>query len=74
MLLRDLELIKDVLISNFSTFHENDFIVDEKLDPLISKNPFVMTGEIWKRGRSHFSQIFSPVKVVVSLNFDIYSL
>jgi len=72
VLLRDLELIKDVLVSNFSTFHDNDFIVDEKLDPLISKNVFVMTGNRWKRGRSHFSQILSPVKVSLALHPDIY--
>lgn len=61
--MRDPELIKNILIKDYSHFSKNDFHIDEKLDPLLTKNPFFTTGESWKRGRSILLQMFTISKV-----------
>lgn len=68
ILLKDLELIKDVLTVNFECFRDNDFVVDETLDPLISQNPFAAAGANWKVARSNMAPLFTPSKVCTVLN------
>lgn len=65
IVLRDPDLIKDVLIKDCSSFHANDIHLDKKHDPLLATNPFLTTDEDWKRGRSILVPIFSANKVIV---------
>ena len=46
LLIRDLDLVKDILVTNFTTFNKNDFTVDTKIDPLLAVNPFVVSGKL----------------------------
>ncbi|XP_043282108.1 cytochrome P450 6a2-like [Venturia canescens] len=55
LMLMDPELIKTVLIKDFPKFHENVFNVNEKIDPLVSKNPFFTSGDKWKLQRNRLS-------------------
>ena len=64
VVLRDPDLIKDVLIKDFNSFHQNDMFVDEKADPLLANNPFVVTGERWKRSRNMLAPLFTASKVI----------
>lgn len=63
ILVRDLELVKSVLVENFSSFHDNDFELNEKIDPLLSKSSFFARDEKWKLYRSHISPLFTAAKV-----------
>lgn len=63
ILLRDLELIKDVMTTNFNSFSNNDFVVDPEIDPLISQNPFAAVGEKWKIARSNMAHLFTTMKI-----------
>lgn len=63
VLVRDLDLVKNVLTADFSSFHDNDFHIDEKLDPLSATNPFVVSGDKWKISRGRFTPIFSQGKI-----------
>lgn len=45
LLLCSPQLIQRVLVSDFSSFHDNDFHADEKLDPLFALDPFCLKGE-----------------------------
>jgi hypothetical protein len=45
LLIRDLEIIKSVLVKDFNSFHDNDIQADPETDPLFGRNPFVLTGE-----------------------------
>lgn len=63
VLLRDPELIKDVMIKDWNSFHANDFPINPKHDPLSAINPFFNVGEAWKRGRSLLVPIFSAIRV-----------
>lgn len=67
MLLRDSEIIKNVLIKDFHNFEKNDIVVDEKIDPIFSRNPFSQYGERWKVSRSQLSYCFTSGKVNSSL-------
>lgn len=42
ILIRDLDLIKEILVTKFNIFNKNDFPLDPKLDPLLAKNPFMV--------------------------------
>ena len=45
LVIRDPELIKDVLVREFTSFHDNEIQVDIDIDPMFGRNPFVLRGE-----------------------------
>lgn len=61
------ELVKTVLQTNFSSFSENTFDIDPKVDPLMSHNPFVLSGEKWLSGRKRLSYAFSSMRLKILL-------
>ena len=63
ILFKDLEMIGDVLVKDFPSFHDNWFQMDEKKDPILSKNPFFAVGEQWKQLRTQISPQFTSGKV-----------
>ncbi|XP_018565132.1 cytochrome P450 6k1-like [Anoplophora glabripennis] len=60
LLIRDPEIIKNVLIKDVSCFMEK---VDRELDPLISRNTFIMKGDEWKRARQFMTPNFASGKI-----------
>ncbi|KAK9305475.1 hypothetical protein QLX08_003495 [Tetragonisca angustula] len=65
LIVRDLNLVKTVLQSNFSSFHENGFKILPEVDPLLSKNPFFCYGEPWSTGRKRLTYAFSNVRLKI---------
>uniref|UniRef100_A0A6B2E7K6 Putative cytochrome n=1 Tax=Phlebotomus kandelakii TaxID=1109342 RepID=A0A6B2E7K6_9DIPT len=63
VLVRDLDVVRDVLVANFAHFHDNDFEIDTTLDPLLASNPFTARGAEWKKIRNQVSPIFTTAKV-----------
>ncbi|XP_055611068.1 probable cytochrome P450 308a1 [Uranotaenia lowii] len=63
VLVRDLELVKDVLVSSFQHFNANSFRVDAKNDPLMARNPFTQVEDRWKELRAQIVPIFVASKV-----------
>lgn len=58
IMVRDLDLIKDILIKDFPSFQQND--IDFNNDEILSKNPFVIPGgEEWKATRAVLSPLFT---------------
>ncbi|XP_023245131.1 cytochrome P450 6k1-like [Copidosoma floridanum] len=48
------ELVKNVMVTNFSNFSANGIVLNEKTDPILSKNPFVIADHRrWKVARAH---------------------
>ena len=45
LLIRDPEIVKNVLVKDFSRFHDNYIESGLDADPLFGRNPFVLTGE-----------------------------
>ncbi|CAD7077070.1 unnamed protein product, partial [Hermetia illucens] len=63
ILVRDVEILKDVFIKDFQSFRDNYFLIDKKMDPLIHINPFMAQGDEWKTVRSQMGPLFTPSKV-----------
>ncbi|XP_035789952.1 cytochrome P450 6a2-like isoform X2 [Anopheles albimanus] len=63
IMVKDPVLVKNILTRDFDCFARNDFMVDGRYDPLLAHNPFVATGERWKRSRSLLTPSFTGAKM-----------
>lgn len=63
ILLRDPNLIENVLQRNFSSFRNNFLSVHEHLDPILSKNPFFAKDDLWSETRAVLAENFSGRKM-----------
>jgi hypothetical protein len=45
LMVRDPDLIKNVLVRDFTSFHDNDIKINMDTDPMFGRNPFVLRGE-----------------------------
>uniref|UniRef100_A0A182TBD6 Cytochrome P450 n=1 Tax=Anopheles maculatus TaxID=74869 RepID=A0A182TBD6_9DIPT len=63
IVVRDLELVREVLTSSFSSFNQNDFHIDETIDPLVAYNPFVQAGDRWKERRNQMTSVFTMNRI-----------
>lgn len=80
VLLREPEIVKRVLVSDFQSFQNNLLHLDTKTDPFMSKNPFFSWNGEWKEMRSqminNMSQkklkIFFGITQRVSVKFEDY--
>ncbi|KAL7026335.1 hypothetical protein ACKWTF_013868 [Chironomus riparius] len=62
LILTDLDLIKDVTTRHFESFHEREFYINEKADPLW-KNLFTAGGQEWKDLRTKLSPTFTSGRI-----------
>ncbi|KRT84828.1 cytochrome P450, partial [Oryctes borbonicus] len=60
---RDPKLVKEVVLTNFSSFLDNDFLVDEKVDPIFGGNPLTNKGDKWRIRRANHTPQFSSGKI-----------
>lgn len=67
ILARDPDLIKDILITNFNSFRDNDAYLSKKNDPLSATNPFFVSDDEWRTSRKTIVPAFSQSKVIVVL-------
>ncbi|XP_068084403.1 cytochrome P450 6k1 [Anabrus simplex] len=63
LLVRDPEMIKNILVTNFNCFNRTAMKVDRKLDPLLARHPFVLSGDVWRAVRSLLVPAFTLYKV-----------
>ena len=62
LLIRDPELVKNILVKDFQNFMDRAISVDEKTDPLWASTVFVMKGQRWREIRTGFTPLFSTSK------------
>lgn len=62
LFVHDPELVKDILVTNFSSFTDRPRYVDEKKDP-ISAHLFNIGGQKWRDWRQKLSPVFSSGKL-----------
>ncbi|XP_049938537.1 probable cytochrome P450 6a20 [Schistocerca serialis cubense] len=63
LLVRDAELVRQMLVRDFPSFQDNNIFVDEKLDPAFARNPFFLKGERWRKVRSQLSPSFTASRL-----------
>ncbi|XP_034946151.1 cytochrome P450 9e2-like [Chelonus insularis] len=63
ILIKDPELIKDICVKNFDYNPNHKSFIDERLDPIMSKNVFSLRGERWREVRSTLSPSFTASKM-----------
>jgi len=59
LLIRDVELVKNILVKDFKYFIDRAISLDEKLDPLLSRTLFVIKGQIWRYWRTNLTPVFT---------------
>jgi cytochrome P450 len=63
LLIRDPELVKNILVKDFQTFMNHMMSFDENIDPLIGNTLFVLKGQIWRHLRTNLTQVFTSRKM-----------
>ena len=62
LLVRDPEIIKDILVKDFDKFHSRGFVINEKNDPL-QGHLFALSGSKWRNLRVKLSPTFTAGKM-----------
>ncbi|XP_032676675.1 probable cytochrome P450 6a13 isoform X1 [Odontomachus brunneus] len=67
LMIREAELVKTILQTNFTNFHINGLTVYPELDPLLSNNPFFSYGDKWMTTRKRLTYAFSGMRLKIIL-------
>ncbi|XP_071574201.1 cytochrome P450 9e2-like [Temnothorax nylanderi] len=67
LMVLEAELVKTVMQTSFSNFHENGHKIDPNLDPLLANNPFFSYGDKWVTGRKRLTYAFSSMRLKILL-------
>ncbi|XP_014487566.1 PREDICTED: cytochrome P450 6g1-like, partial [Dinoponera quadriceps] len=68
LVIREPELVKTVLQTNFASFSRNTWKIDPHLDLLIAANPFFCYDDTWLIGRKHIGLAFTTRNLKIFLN------
>jgi cytochrome P450 family 6 len=63
LLVRDPELVKNILVKDSKIFADRIMSVDVKLDPVFGKGLFVLKGQRWRQIRVNLTPVFTSVKM-----------
>ncbi|XP_055858740.1 probable cytochrome P450 308a1 [Episyrphus balteatus] len=66
ILLRNTEMIKEIMVKSFPNFSDNVLYVNDKREDLVFCNPFIAKGEKWRVMRSELVPMFTPNKMKLS--------
>lgn len=68
LVIRDLEIIRNIMITNFSNFPNKLFLGDEKCDPIFGRSIFTKRDDEWRSLRHKLSGIFTNSKLKNMVN------
>jgi cytochrome P450 family 6 len=63
LLIRDLELVKNILVKDFHIFMDRTLSVEEKLDPLLANGLPFLKGKRWRHLRTNLNPVFTLGKL-----------
>jgi cytochrome P450 family 6 len=74
LLLRDLELLKNILTKDFQNFMDRIASIEETFDPIFFQNLSVLNGHLWRHLRMKLTPVFTSRKMKMMFYLvDIYS-
>ncbi|XP_012529335.1 cytochrome P450 9e2-like [Monomorium pharaonis] len=71
VIIRDPELIKDIMVKDFEYFTDHRSFIDESVDPLLGKATFSLRGDRWREMKNILSPTFTASKM--KFMFDLVS-
>jgi len=63
LLVRDLELVKNILVKDFQNFVDRIFSVEERFDPLLGNILAMLKGKLWRHIRTNLTPVFTSRKM-----------
>ena len=63
LLIRDPELVKNILAKDFQSFMDHIALFDETLDPLFSNMLILLRGQLWRHLRTNLTRVFISRKI-----------
>jgi cytochrome P450 family 6 len=63
LLIRDPELVKNILVKDFQSFVDRIFSFEDKFDPLFGNNLTVLKGQLWRHLRTNLTPVFTSRKM-----------
>jgi len=63
LLIRDLELVKNILVKDFQNFMDRTFTTEERFDPLFSNVLPILKGSLWRHLRTSLTPVFTLRKM-----------
>jgi cytochrome P450 len=63
LLIRDLSLVKTILVKDFQNFMDRVISADERFDPIIGKSLSFLKGQLWRHLRTNLTPVFTSRKM-----------
>jgi cytochrome P450 len=63
LLIRDLELVKNILVKDFQNFMDRIFSFEEKVEPIFCNNLLALKGKLWRHLRTKLTPVFTSRKM-----------
>jgi len=63
LLIRDLELVKNILVKNFQNFMDRTLTIEKRFDPLIANVLPMIRGQHWRHLRTNLTPVFTSGKM-----------
>jgi cytochrome P450 family 6 len=63
LLIRDPEIVKNILVRDFQTFMDRILSVDERFDPIFGIHLSVLKGQLWRHLRTNLTPVFTSRKI-----------
>ncbi|KAF5291525.1 hypothetical protein FQR65_LT01838 [Abscondita terminalis] len=63
LMLRDLDLIKKITVTDFEYFIDHNSFINEEVDPLLGKSLMALKGQRWRDMRATLTPVFTSSKI-----------
>jgi len=63
LLIRDLDLVKNILVKDFQTFMDHMALIHEKADPILAYTLPIIKGRLWRHLRTNLTTVFTSRKM-----------
>jgi cytochrome P450 len=55
--------VKNILVKDFQNFIDRTISFEDKIDPLLASNLFVLKGQLWRHLRTNLTPVFTSRKM-----------